>query len=102
LQVNIKNLVDDVQCYQTVRELRWPDGVESPSCQSTQVIKRGLSLGFFELVHNARKRGKALLGALLELLVTAYPGIQYERGAKHWTHWCPQSWQRWCCWPLCT
>jgi transposase-like protein len=30
-----------VQCYQTVRELRWPDGVECPACQSTQVIKRG-------------------------------------------------------------
>jgi transposase-like protein len=41
LQVNSKNLVDDVQCYQTVRELRWPDGVECPACQSTQVIKRG-------------------------------------------------------------
>ena len=24
MQVNIKNLIDDVQCYQTVRELRWP------------------------------------------------------------------------------
>ena len=32
MQVNIKNLVDDVQCYQTVRELRWPDGVACPSC----------------------------------------------------------------------
>jgi transposase-like protein len=41
LQVNIKKLIDEVQCYQTVRELRWPDGVECPSCQSTQVIKRG-------------------------------------------------------------
>ena len=27
MQVNIKNLIDEVQCYQTVRELRWPDGV---------------------------------------------------------------------------
>src|SRR5262249_59283781 len=27
---------------QTVRELRWPDGVECPSCLSTHVIKRGL------------------------------------------------------------
>jgi hypothetical protein len=27
VQVNIKNLIDDVQCYQTVRGLRWPDGV---------------------------------------------------------------------------
>jgi transposase-like protein len=42
VQVNIKNLIDDGQCYQTVRELRWPDGIECPSCQSTHVIKRGL------------------------------------------------------------
>ena len=32
--------------------------------------KLPLYLGFFEFVHNVRKRGKALLGALLELLVT--------------------------------
>ena len=41
MQVNIKNLIDDVQCYQTVRELRWPDGLECPACKSKQVIKRG-------------------------------------------------------------
>ena len=41
MQVNIKNLIDDVQCYQTVRELRWPDGVQCPSCESQHVIKRG-------------------------------------------------------------
>jgi transposase len=29
-----------------------------------------LSLGFFEFVHNVRRRGTALLGALLELLLT--------------------------------
>ena len=32
--------------------------------------KLPLYLGFFELVHNVRKRGKALLGALIELLVS--------------------------------
>jgi hypothetical protein len=42
VQINIKNLIDDGQCYQTVRELRWPDGVECPCCQSKYVIKRGL------------------------------------------------------------
>jgi len=41
LQVNIKKLIDDGQCDQTVRDLRWPDGIACPSCQSTQVIKRG-------------------------------------------------------------
>jgi len=51
LQVNIKKLIDDVQCYRTVRELRWPDGVECPSCQSTQGIKRG-----FDDTEPARQR----------------------------------------------
>jgi transposase-like protein len=32
--------------------------------------KLPLYLGFFEFVHNVRKRGKALLGALIGLLVT--------------------------------
>jgi len=42
VQVNIKNLLDGVPCYQTVRELRWPDGIACSSCESTQVIKRGV------------------------------------------------------------
>jgi transposase-like protein len=32
--------------------------------------KLAVYLGFFEFVHNVRKRGKALLPALIELLVT--------------------------------
>jgi transposase len=32
--------------------------------------KLPIYLGFFEFVHNVRKRGKALLGALIEILVT--------------------------------
>jgi transposase-like protein len=51
VQVNIKNLIDDVQCYQTGRELRWPDGIACPSCESTQVIKRG-----FDDTEPARQR----------------------------------------------
>jgi transposase-like protein len=35
--------------------------------------KLPLYLGFFEFVHNVRKRGKALLGALIGLLVTSGP-----------------------------
>ena len=38
--------------------------------------KLPLYLGFFEFVHNVRKRGKALLGALIELLISTDPGIQ--------------------------
>lgn len=35
--------------------------------------KLPLYLGFFEFVHNVRKRGKALLGSLIEILVTSPP-----------------------------
>jgi hypothetical protein len=41
VQVNIKNLIDEVQCYQTVRDMRWPDGIACPSCQSIHIVKRG-------------------------------------------------------------
>jgi transposase-like protein len=51
VQVNITNLIDDVQCYQTVRELRWLDGVQCPSCESQHVIKRG-----FDDTEPARQR----------------------------------------------
>ena len=51
VQVNIKNLIDEVQCYQAVRELRWPDGIACPSCESQHVIKRG-----FDDTEPARQR----------------------------------------------
>ena len=51
MQVNITHLVDDVQCYKTVRKLRWPHGVMCPACESTQVIKRG-----FDDTEPARQR----------------------------------------------
>ena len=41
MQVNIKQLLDAGQCYQTVRDLRWPDGIACPSWQSKDIIKRG-------------------------------------------------------------
>jgi Transposase zinc-ribbon domain len=41
VQVTLKHLIDDAQCYQTVRERRWPDGIACPSCASQHVIKRG-------------------------------------------------------------
>jgi len=39
--VNIQDLFDDAKCYQTVREMRWPDGVTCPQCSSDSVIKNG-------------------------------------------------------------
>jgi hypothetical protein len=37
LQVDIKNLIDDSHCDQTVRELRWPDRVACPSYQLKRI-----------------------------------------------------------------
>lgn len=39
--INIQNLIDDAKCYETVRELRWAEGVRCPHCGSTQISKRG-------------------------------------------------------------
>jgi transposase-like protein len=41
MQVNIKNLVDDAQCYETVRKLRWSEGTQCACCGSMQIIRRG-------------------------------------------------------------
>jgi len=43
------------------RHLTGPEGQRSK--------KLPLYLGFFQFVHNARRRGKALLGSLIEALV---------------------------------
>jgi transposase-like protein len=39
--VNIQALIDDAKCFDTVRSLRWPDGVRCPDCDSAVVIKKG-------------------------------------------------------------
>ena len=30
--VNIQALIDDARCFETVRTMRWPDGVRCPEC----------------------------------------------------------------------
>ena len=39
--VNIQALIDDAKCFETVRALRWPDGVLCPECGSAEVAKDG-------------------------------------------------------------
>jgi transposase-like protein len=39
--INIQDLIDDAKCYETVRGLRWPEGVECPHCGSAEISKRG-------------------------------------------------------------
>lgn len=39
--INIQSLIDDAKCYETVRELRWAEGVRCPHCGSAEMSKRG-------------------------------------------------------------
>jgi len=39
--VNIRDLIDHAKCYETVRDLRWPDGLVCPHCSSVSVVKDG-------------------------------------------------------------
>ena len=39
--VSIQALIDDAKCFETVRQLRWPEGVPCPRCRSGQVARDG-------------------------------------------------------------
>src|SRR6266568_2257021 len=88
-QVNIKNLLDDAQCYQTVRELRWPEGITCPSCASQHVIKRGFddtepARQRYEC-HNCNTRFDALTDTISADYFATHPGTPHTiriRGGK--------------------
>jgi transposase-like protein len=39
--VNLSALIDDAQCYELIRQHRWPNGVRCPSCCGATVIRHG-------------------------------------------------------------
>jgi len=39
--IHIQSLIDDAKCFATVRELRWPEGIQCPACNSMDIEKRG-------------------------------------------------------------
>jgi transposase-like protein len=39
--INLQSLIDDAKCYETVRQLRWPEGVRCPRCNAVQVTQQG-------------------------------------------------------------
>src|SRR5262245_57887484 len=41
VMIHIQSLIDDAKCFETVRTLRWPDGVSCPHCDSFDVTKQG-------------------------------------------------------------
>jgi transposase-like protein len=41
LLVKIDNLIDDAKCFDTVRNIRWPNGVSCPKCCNTEITRHG-------------------------------------------------------------
>ena len=39
--INLQNLLDDVKCYETIRQLRWPEGVRCPHCGAAEITQQG-------------------------------------------------------------
>ena len=39
--IHIQSLVDDAKCFETIRQLRWPQGVTCPRCSGPEIIKQG-------------------------------------------------------------
>jgi transposase-like protein len=39
--IHIQALIDNAKCYQTVRDLRWPNGTTCPHCHNQRVVSKG-------------------------------------------------------------
>jgi hypothetical protein len=39
--INLQNLLDDIKCYETIRQLRWPEGVRCPHCGAAEITQQG-------------------------------------------------------------
>jgi transposase-like protein len=39
--LRISSLIDDAKCFETVRQMRWPNGVTCPHCGSSHLKRRG-------------------------------------------------------------
>ncbi|MBV8884334.1 MAG: transposase [Chroococcidiopsidaceae cyanobacterium CP_BM_RX_35] len=39
--INLQTLIDEQKCYETVRQLRWSEGVACSKCGAKSVVKRG-------------------------------------------------------------
>lgn len=66
--VNIRDLIDHAKCYETVRSMRWPEGVICSHCSSDSVIKDGKDETEPQrqryLCHGCRRRFDDLTGTI--------------------------------------
>jgi transposase-like protein len=62
--------IDDVNGFETVRNLRWPDGVQCPTCDRSEVTKQGRDETKPE---RQRYRGKSCERRFDDLTDTLFP-----------------------------
>jgi transposase-like protein len=66
--IDIRSLIDDAKCFQTVRALRWPDGVRCPECGCAGATRDGHDNtqpeGQRSQCHGCRKRFDDLTGTI--------------------------------------
>ena len=66
--INIQALIDDFKCFQSIRSMRWPDGVRCPECGSAEVTRDGYDDTQPERrryrCHGCRKRFDDLTGTI--------------------------------------
>jgi len=79
MMLNIQNLIDDAKCFETVRQMRWPDGVTCPHCASARVTKQG-----HDETQPARQRYECLAcqGRFDDLTGTIFAG--HHRPLRTW------------------
>ena len=39
-KISLKKIVSESQCYEAIRELRWPEQVECPHCGGHDILKK--------------------------------------------------------------
>jgi transposase-like protein len=69
--VNLSALIDDAKCFALVRQLRWPEGVRCPGCDSATVVRGGYD---DSQPHRRRYRCKACAGRFDDLTGTVLAG----------------------------
>jgi len=69
--VNIQTLIDEAKCYEVIRQLRWPTGIRCPTCESSEIVKRGKHT---HQTHRQRYACHACGGQFDDLTATIFEG----------------------------
>jgi len=77
--LNIQSLISDERCYDQVRQLRWPEKVHCPHCESEHIIRRGKDEA---QVHRQRYKCKGRHKRFDDLTETVFAG--HHQPLKTW------------------